>query len=200
LSTLAWWWPLYTAPYSPETAGPLARWWPFLLIAAVYLALPALLFGTEAFTPRTVVLLSGVGALVAGLTYALRATGTRARQASWPLLVMAAVTAGPWLGYAVGVAGESRDGLVYIGSGIDRVVAQTALPMMMVAFPLAAGLRWLPVRLAVWPAAVVGAGFGSFAIGYPDLVGSPGGAWGAAAVVGSACLVLVAEATHLLER
>jgi hypothetical protein len=200
LSTLAWWWPLSTSAQSPRTPGRLARWWPFLLIAAGFLALPPLLLGAEVFTPKTVAMLLGVAALVAWLAYALRDTPTRARSVSWPLLITAAITAGPWLGYALRMAAESRDGFEYIGSGIDRVVAQTALPLMMVALPVAAALHWLPPRLAVWPAAVVGAGFGSFTIRYPDLVASPGATWGAAAVIGSASLVLVAEAPRLHTR
>lgn len=62
---------------------------------------------------------------------------------------------------------------------------------MLVALPLAAAVRWLPVRLASWPAAVASARFNSFAVAYPGHLASPGRTWGAAAVCWSAVLVLV---------
>jgi hypothetical protein len=117
---------------------------------------------------------------------------------SWPPLVVAVAAAGPWLTYAVSMSTQSRDGLSYISSEIDRVPAQSALALAMVALPTVAALGWLSIRLAACTAAVVGAGFGSFAVLYPDHLASPGAAWGAAAIVWSVALIVVGEVTaHL---
>ena len=213
LSTLAWWWPLHPMDAPTRQPNRIAIWWPYFLIGGGFVALPLLLLGPGAFTAKTIMMLAALAALVASLAHATPERATRpehvpqqgAGQVSgqvsgqtpgrvlWPLLVTTAVTAGPWLGYAWAVAADSRGGFEYISSGIDRVVAQSALGLIMVALPAAAAVRWLPVRLAVWPAVAVGAGFGLFAIRDPDLPGSPGSAWGAAAVVGSVFLLLVAE-------
>lgn len=199
LSTLAWWWPLRMAVKSSGQLGRMARWWPLLLIGTGYLGLPLLAFGPGAFTVKTVGILCAVGALVAWLAWSLPRAGEDASgsgRVSLALLLVVVGAAGPWMAYALSMAAESRDGLVYLGSGIDRVVAQAALPLLIVAHPLAAAVGWLPLRLAVWPAAAVAAGFGSFAAIYPDHLGSPGSAWGYAAVVWSVALLLVAERPH----
>jgi hypothetical protein len=192
LSTGTWWALMRPASQSAWQVRPL--WWPLLLIGAGYLVLPGLAFGADAFTPHTVGTLAGVVALAGWLAHAsptsrghLMSPGRR-----WILLLPVVVAALPWLGYSLEAASAAR-GDDYTGSGIDRLVAQAAFPTCVLVPPAVASFGWLPVRLAVWPAAVAGAGFGLLGVGYPEHLSSPGAGWGVAAAVWSTCLVILAE-------
>lgn len=193
LSTWAWWVLVRPLDRSSRSHGPL--WWPLLLIAVGYLAIPLVVFGPDAFTAKTVGILVGLGGLILWLAYASRSSVGGVRRLSdrsWVLLTVVASAAGPWLAYAIQAAGNARDH-DYSGSGIDRLVAQAAFPLCLLALLTAAAVGWISIRIAAWPAAVAGAGFGFFAVWYPQHVGSPGRGWGAAALAWSACLAIVAE-------
>ena len=193
LSTWAWWALVRPLDRSSRLHSPLR--WPLLLIGAAYLALPLLMFGPDAYAPKTVGILVGLGALTWWLAYASPSSVGNARRLSsrsWVLLTVVLVAAGPWLAYAAQAASHAR-AHDYIGSWIDRLVAQAAFPICLLALLTTAVVGWLPVRLAAWPAAVASAGFGFLAIWYPEHQGSPGGAWGAAVLAWSACVAVVAE-------
>ena len=194
LSTLAWWWPLHPMDAPTRQPNRIAIWWPYFLIGGGFVALPLLLLGPGAFTAKTIMMLAALAALVASLAHATPERATRpehvpqqgAGQVSgqvsgqmpgrvlWPLLVTTAVTAGPWLGYAWAVAADSRGGFEYISSGIDRVVAQSALGLIMVALPAAAAVRWLPVRLAVGRRSLSAQGSGCSRSATPTCPEAPG--------------------------
>lgn len=196
VSTLAWWSLLRIASHARASSERAVRWWALLFIGAGYLLLPLVAFGPEAFTVKTVAILVCVGSLAALLAHR---SPTRSgvsegpRRLSPGLLVAVLVVAGPLLGYALRMAAESRAGFDYVGSGVDRVVAQAALPVLLVALLLMAVLGWLPTRLAVWPATVAGMAVGAFGILYPDHLASLGAVWGVAALVGSICVLVIVE-------
>lgn len=193
LSTWAWWALVRPLERSSRLHSPL--WWPLLLIGVAYLVIPLLVFGLAAYTPETVGILVGLGVLTWWLAYDSPSSVGRARWlsgGSWVLLIVVLVAAGPWLAYARQAAADARTH-EYFGSGIDRLVAQAAFPICLLALLTAAALGWLPIRLAAWPVAVAGAGFGLLAIWYPEHQGSPGPEWGAAVLAWSATLAVVAE-------
>ena len=161
------------------------------------------MFGRDAWTVQTVGILAGLFGLVAWLASApsapTRAALRGGAPASWPLLAVTAVAAGPWLGYAVSMTAMYWDGVRYTGT-VDRIAAQVALPLAVVAVPAMAGWGWLPLRLSTWTSAAVAAGFGAFAVLYPDEMASPGAAWGAVAIIWSVALLGVAEVAAHVER
>lgn len=172
-----------------------------MAILGAYLGLPLLLFRTAALEVQVVGVLLAMLALVVWLALSKRVgltgEGGGPSGRGWLLLVVALVGSGPWVGYAWRVAAANREGLTYVGA-FDRVPAQSVLALAIVALPVAAGLGMLPLRLPTWTAAVAGAGFGAFAVLYPDHLGSPGADWGVAAIVWSALMVLLAEGIALV--
>jgi predicted membrane protein len=193
LSTLLWWSLARAADPARRWHGRL--WWPLLLIGVAYLVLPLLLFQLAAYTPKTVGILIVVGALVAWLVCSSPMANGRddpPRKVSWALLIVVTVSAGPWLAYAQQMASAARGG-DYTGSGIDRLTAQAAFPICLLALPVVAAIGWLPIRLAVWPVAVAAAFFGFLGVQYPHHLATPGSAWGAAAMTWAVCLVVIAE-------
>ena len=161
------------------------------------------MFGWDAWGVKTIGILAVVFGLVAWLASApsapTRAALRGGAPASWPVLTVTAVAAGPWLGYAVSMTGIYWDGVRYTGT-VDRIAAQVALPLAVVAVPAMAGWGWLPLRLSTWTSTAVAAGFGSFAVLYPDEMASPGAAWGVVAIIWSVALVAVAEVAAHVER
>ena len=140
-------------------------------------------------------MLVGLVALTWWLAYATPSPVGHARRlsaGSWALLIVVLVAAVPWLAYANQAASHAR-AHDYIGSLIDRLVAQAAFPICLLALLIAAVIGWLPIRLAAWPAAAASAGFGFLAIWYPEHQGSPGADWGTAVLAWSACLAVVTE-------
>ncbi len=179
------------------------EWWPLLAILGGYLGLPLLLFRTDALELPVVSVLLAMLALVVWLARSQRVgltevAGDHAPRV-WLLLVAALVGAGPWVDYAWKTAAAYRDGLRYTGL-IDRIPAQSVLALAIVALPVVAGLGMLPFRIPTWTAAVAGAGFGAFAVLYPDHLGSPGAGWGVAAITWSALILLLAEGAAFRRR
>ena len=193
LSTWAWAALLRPVDRSSRLHSPL--WWPLVLIGVGYLLLPLLMFGPDVYAAKTVGVLVGFVALTWWLAYAAPSPVGHARRlsaGSWALLIVVLVAAVPWLAYANQAASHAR-AHDYIGSLIDRLVAQAAFPICLLALLIAAVIGWLPIRLAAWPAAVASAGFGFLAIWYPEHQGSPGADWGTAVLAWSACLAVVTE-------
>lgn len=192
LSTWAWWAMARPLDGSSDSLG--SRWWPWLLIGVGYLVIPLVLLGPGALEPRTIGILTGTGALCWWLVHTSSSWAGRARRIhgrSWALLVVAAVAAGPWMSYSSEAASYARHH-DYTGSGIDRLVAQAAFPICLLALLTAAAIGWLPVSLATWPAVVAAAGFGLLAVWYPEHLGSPGTRWGITVLAWSACVAVVA--------
>ena len=195
LGLSTWAWGALVRPLDRSSRPHSPLWWPLLLIGVGYLVVPLLVFGPDAYAAKTVGILVGLGALTWWLAYASPSSVGHARRlsrGSWVLLIVVLVAAGPWLAYATQAASHAR-AHDYIGSWIDRLVAQAAFPICLLALLTAAVVGWLPIRLAAWPTAVAGAGFGFLAIWYPEHQGSPGAEWGAAVLAWSACLAVVAE-------
>jgi hypothetical protein len=193
----AWsvWLPIRSQVIASPTERGVAGWWPFAVVSGTYLGLP-LLFGPDSFTGKVVGMLAGLLGLTGLLAYSPTAAvlGGTGRSRSWPLVAVALVGSGAWIGYAVSTAHAHWEGLRYVGT-VERISAQTAFALAVAALPPIAGLGWLSIRLPVWTACIAGAGFGVFATLYPDQLRSPGAAWGTAAIIWSVATIAVAEAT-----
>lgn len=178
------------------------KWWPLIAFLGAYVALPLLLFGPDAFDIQGLGVVFGILGLSGWLALTQgpsRASAGAHRGRSWPLVLMALAGAGPWVGYALGMASEYRSGVRYTGL-IDRIPAQSVLALTVIALPIVASLGALPLRLPVWTAAITSAGFGTFGLLYPDQLGSPGAGWGVAAIIWSIAMVVVAEGLRHRQR
>ncbi len=178
------------------------KWWPLIAFVGAYVGLPLLLFGPGAFDIQGSSVLVGLLALSGWLALSQRrswAPPGAHRGRSWPLLVVALAGAGPWIGYAWSLASDYHDGVRYPGL-VDRIPAQSVLALAIVVLLVVAALGALPFRLPTWTAACTGAGFGAFAVLYPDQLGSPGAGWGIAAIIWSAAVVVAAESLALRRR